>query len=137
MAKKSSVERSEDTVLKRAAEIISERLAAGREVRVPGFGAFRLSTIDVVLDHPMDEDYGSGEIVLQDKVTFRPFGRLKEVVKRRRKKCPGKNRFHKDGTRAYLSSCHHKDGEGHEGACVNYKGIEITKSLVVEGKQHG
>lgn len=117
------MKRSERKLVTEAANIISRELEAGREVRVPNFGAFKLSTIEVCLEHPMSEDYGAVPTHLQDKVVFRPFELLKKLVRNRRKRCQKRTRMQG----GYMAPCYHKGGEGHEGPCVDGRGRPLEE----------
>ena len=76
------MKRSERAALKAAGEIITRELAAGREVRIPGFGRFRTSETQVYEgQHPMDEDGWHTSMLKTIKlVRFRPWERLKRAL---------------------------------------------------------
>jgi len=112
--------RKERGILAEAAAIIVRELTAKREIRIPGFGKFYLSSLQTPVDHPMDEDasfYISHVVTL---ARFKPWKALRDAVKNRQSICnpkvPGKHGGFNTKT------CYHPDGAGHEGPHVDYRG---------------
>ncbi len=99
--------------LKAAAAIIAAELADGQDVRIPGFGLFR------VRDRRIG-NYGDGgqQTHVIGVVYFRPFSRLKEAVKNLQARCPaehGLGLFDGDKNQCVLRddhSCDHRDERG-------------------------
>ena len=75
----------ERETLKKAAAIIARELLAGRTPAIPGFGRFYLSKFDVYETHPMadEEDFRYAELKPRLSPKFRPFGRLKDALKKK------------------------------------------------------
>ncbi len=94
--------KNDKQAVKAAAAIIAAELEAGRDVRVPGFGLFRVSDLRVALN--MDQR-GHRQTHVQGVVRFRPFSRLKEAVRNLQPRCPAERGWGLGDT----DQCIHRD----------------------------
>mgnify|MGYP002640424544 CR=1 FL=1 len=74
--------RTEQATLRAAAELVTAELAAGRDVRIPGFGVFYVKDMRVRMDLNKKE-----QTHVKGIARFRPFGALKDAVARLQERC--------------------------------------------------
>ena len=97
--------------LKAAAKIIAAELAAGQDVRIPGFGIFR------VRDRRIGDYSTKEQTHVIGVVYFRPFSKLKQAVRNLQPRCPAESSWTIMGDTARCihrddHSCGHKDEHG-------------------------
>tara|TARA_Y100000310_G_C20148691_1_gene563652 strand:- start:78 stop:404 length:327 start_codon:yes stop_codon:yes gene_type:complete len=91
--------KNERELLKTAAVIIAEALEAGDDVRIPGFGLFR------VRDRRIGDYSSKTQTHVIGVVYFRPFSRLREAVRNLQARCPAQRSWVPGDT----DQCVHRD----------------------------
>jgi nucleoid DNA-binding protein len=90
--------------LRDAAAIIADELADGQDVRIPGFGLFRVRDLRVRLDLK-----GREQTHVIGVVHFRPFSRLKGSVRDMQPRCPAVRGFGIAALASDRTRCVHRD----------------------------